>query len=79
MSYLYCAYYTSKQFHIQIGIFLLLEELWNYFPKGYLTEEEFLAKFHESEIFGKDSNFSPAKHLFSIIDRDKSGMSYTYS
>jgi hypothetical protein len=57
----------------------LSETLWKSFPKGYLTEEEFVAKFHESEMFGKDNNFSPAKHLFSLIDQNKSGMLWAFS
>ncbi|UJR12578.1 hypothetical protein I4U23_016754 [Adineta vaga] len=48
--------------------------LWMNYPKGYMTEEEFVAKFHESQTFGKDTNFSPAKQLFSVIDQNKSGM-----
>ncbi|CAF1274561.1 unnamed protein product [Rotaria magnacalcarata] len=43
------------------------------FPNGFLTEEEFTARFHESELWGKQNKFSPSKHLFAVADRNNSG------
>ena len=65
----------NKYFKYTNIILSLLEKLWQRFPNGYLTEDEFSANFYESKLFGsKNKKFYPAKHLFAIIDRNKSGI-----